>query len=234
MARRISIFLRKARSALLDFVYPPLCISCGALLDSGGEHVCPDCWSAIKRATRNLPLFLETRRRLVASGAIAELVSLFVFEKEGPFQAIVHALKYSGIQQVGIELGRRVGSVVHEAGIRADAVVPVPLHKRKLRERGFNQSLLIARGISEVLGIPVRSDLVRRSKWTQTQTALSKEERQKNVEGAFECRTVQAEGLCVLVVDDVITTGATVEAVGYALRSSGAGAVIAVSAAIAE
>lgn len=161
-------------------------------------------------------------------------MSLFVFEKEGPFQAIVHALKYSGIQQLGTELGRRLGSALRDEGVHADAVVPVPLHKRKLRERGFNQSLLIARGISGVLGIPVRADLVRRTRWTQTQTALSKEERKQNVEDAFECGEADLSGLRIIVVDDVITTGATLEAVANALRASKAEGVTAASAAIAQ
>lgn len=234
MARRVGVFLRKALSALLDFLYPPLCISCGRLLESGREHVCPDCWSAIKRATRDLPLFAETRTKLVASGFVADLVTVFVFEKEGPFQAIAHALKYSGIQQVGIELGRRLGTVLFNEGIQADAIVPVPLHKRKLRERGFNQSLLIARGVSEVLGTPVRADLVRRSRWTQTQTALSKEERKQNVENAFECSEQDLRGVRIIVVDDVITTGATIEAVAKALQASNVKTVIAASAAIAQ
>jgi ComF family protein len=179
-------------------------------------------------------LFLETRNRLLAEGVIDELVSLFVFEKEGPFQKIVHSLKYSGIQPLGIELGRRLGAVIQERGFQADALVPVPLHRRKLRERGYNQSLLIARGISEVLGTPIRAELVRRGRWTQTQTALSKEERQKNVENAFESDGTRLGGICVIVVDDVITTGATVEAVAHVLKSSGARLVVAASAALAE
>lgn len=234
MTRRIGSFLRKAFDALLDFVYPPLCISCGELLASGREHVCPHCWSAIKRATRDLPLFAETRTKLVASGFVADLVTIFVFEKEGPFQAIAHALKYSGIQQVGIDLGRRLGKVILEEGVQADAIVPVPLHKRKLRERGFNQSLLIARGVSEVLGTPIRADLIRRSRWTQTQTTLSKEERKQNVENAFVCSEPDLRGVRIIVVDDVITTGATIEAVATALQASKVESVIAASAAIAQ
>ncbi len=234
MAHRIRENLRKLLDAVLDFVYPPLCISCGRLLDSGREHVCPDCWSAIKRASRGLPLYIETRGKLVASGVVDELVSLFVFEKEGPLQSIVHALKYSGIQEVGVELGRRLATVIQEAGIHADAVVPVPLHKRKLRERGFNQSLLIARGITEVLGIPVRADLVRRTRWTQTQTALSKEDRKQNVENAFACGDTELQGCCVIVVDDVVTTGATIVSCGQALTKAGASRIVAASAAIAQ
>jgi ComF family protein len=234
MVSSIKGTLQGLLDSILDFVYPPLCISCGRLLESGREHICPDCWSAIKPATRDLPLFLETRNKLVASGVIDELVSLFVFEKEGPFQKVAHALKYSGVQKLGFELGRRLGFLIREEGIRADMLVPVPLHKRKIRERGFNQSLLIARGISEVIGIPVRADVVLRCRWTQTQTALSKEERKQNVEHAFQCGRADAAGLSVVVVDDVITTGATIEAVALALQSSGAKSIIAVSAALAE
>ncbi len=197
-------------------------------------HVCSDCWAAIEPVTRDLPLFKETRDKLGASGVVDGLVSLFVFEKEGPFQKIAHALKYSGVQQLGLELGRRLGSLIQEEGISVDMIVPVPLHKRKIRERGFNQSLLIARGIGEVMGIPVRSDVVLRRRWTQTQTTLSKEERKQNVENAFQCGRTDIHGLRMIVVDDVVTTGATIEAVATALKSSGARSVVAASAALAQ
>jgi ComF family protein len=226
--------LKQFLNSLLDFVYPPLCLSCGKLLGTGGEHVCPECWSAIRPASRDLPLFIETRSKLVESGPVDELVSLFVFEKEGPFQKIAHALKYSGAQQLGVELGRRLGTVLQRDGIEADMIVPVPLHKRKLRERGYNQSLLLARGIAEVTGMPVQTRLVRRKRWTETQTTLTKEERKHNVAEAFVAGTGGLEGASVLVVDDVITTGATIEAVAAALKSSGARCVIAVSAALAQ
>jgi ComF family protein len=234
MTSSILHWFRQFLDSFLDFVYPPLCISCGRLLETSREHVCPECWSAITPVTRDLDLFLETRNKLLASGTIDELVSLFVFEKEGPFQKIAHALKYSGIQGIGIELGRRIGSVASRGEIRADLIVPVPLHKRKIRERGYNQSLLIARGVSEVTGIPVKADLVHRRRWTETQTALSKEERKKNVDDAFTCENRELNGACVIVIDDVITTGATIEAVAAALKSSGAEVVVAASAALAK
>lgn len=234
MAFAVKGTLQSLLDSILDFIYPPLCLSCGRLLDSSREHVCPECWSAIKPVTPDSFLFLETRNKLLDSSVADGLLSLFIFEKEGPFQKIAHALKYSGVQQLGIELGRRLGSLIQAEGISADVLVPVPLHKRKLRERGFNQSLLIARGVSEVTGIPVQADLVRRCRWTETQTALSKEERKQNVEDAFRCGRSDIGGLCVIVVDDVITTGATIGAVAVALKSSGAKSVIAISAALAE
>jgi ComF family protein len=119
-------------------------------------------------------------------------------------------------------------------GITADAIVPLPLHKRKLRERGYNQSELIARGISEITGFPVRTDFVRRSKYTQTQTALSLDERKANMEDAFICGPADVGGTTVIVVDDIITTGSTVRSCAEVLKVAGAAEVIAASAAIAE
>jgi len=186
---------------------------------------------------RGLELYQETRAKLLASGAIDELVASFVFEKEGSFQHIAHALKYSGVQSLGIELGRRLGGVINDWGLRADYVVPIPLHKRKLRERGYNQAELIARGVSAATGIPVRSGIVGRKRFTQTQTALSLEERQKNVKDAFELKVSdfsEVRDKTFVLIDDVITTGATIEACGRELREAGATCIIAASSALAQ
>ena len=229
--------LRSSLDSLLDFVYPPLCVSCGKLLESGRDHVCTECWSSIRRVETLPELFSETRGKLVASGMIDELASLYVFEKEGILQKIVHSLKYSGVQAVGIELGGFLGQMLMERGISANVLVPVPLHKRKLRERGYNQSELIARGISQTTGIPIRTDLVRRSKYTQTQTALSLEERQKNMEDAFVFgfpMSFNVGGKTIIVVDDIVTTGSTIESCAEILKRAGAREIIAASAALAQ
>jgi len=220
--------------ALLDFVYPPLCVSCEKLLSRGQDHVCPECWASIRHVSAGLPLFLETRDKLLATGVVDELVSLYVFEKEGHFQKIVHSLKYSGVQAVGLEIGRQLGALLNEKGVRADALVPIPLHKRKLRERGYNQSDLIARGVSEVTRIPLRSEMIRRKKFTQTQTTLSLEERRNNMDEAFVCESSEVRGKTVILVDDIITTGSTIQSCAGALKKSGALRIIAASAALAE
>ena len=229
--------LRSFLNALIDFVYPPLCLSCKRLVEHGSEYVCPDCWNLIQVATRKSQLNIETTDKLVASGVVDDLISLYVFEKEGVFQVIVHNLKYGGVQALGVELGRRLGKIIIETGIRADGIVPVPLHRRKLRERGYNQAELIARGVSEVSGIPVRCDLVRRKKYTKTQTVLSLIERRENMEDAFEVAPIKGSEVRdrkFIVIDDVVTTGSTMIACGGALRASGALGVIGASAALAE
>jgi ComF family protein len=226
--------LQSLLDSILDFMYPPLCLVCGRLLDNGKDHVCRECWESIQKVHTQLPLFLETRNKLLVTESVDELDSLFVFEKEGALQKIVHSLKYSGVQALGIEIGRRLGSHLSERGVRADALVPIPLHKRKLRERGYNQSELIARGCSRTMGIPVRADFVYRGKFTQTQTMFSLEERKKNMENAFACRSSDAKGKVIILVDDVITTGSTIGSCADVLRNAGALRIIAASAALAE
>jgi ComF family protein len=229
--------LRSFINALIDFVYPPLCISCKRLLERGSDYVCPDCWHSIQIASNESPLFRETANKLVTSGFVDGLISLYVFEKEGAFQVIVHNLKYAGVQALGLELGRRLGKIVVENGMQANGIVPIPLHRRKLRERGYNQAEIIARGVSEVSGIPVRCDLVRRKKYTKTQTVLSLIERRENMENAFEVapnRTSEVRNNVFVVIDDVVTTGSTMIACAGALRASGALRVIGASVALAE
>jgi ComF family protein len=220
--------------SILDVIYPPLCLCCENLLVGGDKHVCVSCWESLKRVETDLPLFLQTRDKLLAGGVVDDLVSLYVFEKEGGFQKIIHAVKYSGTSSLGIDLGRRLGQNLKTHKTIADTLVPIPLHKRKLRERGYNQSEFIARGLSDVTGIPVNANYVERAKFTQTQTTLSMEERRMNMERAFTCVSSEVEGKVIVLVDDVITTGATITSCAHMLKERGATRVIATSVALAS
>lgn len=222
---------------VVDFIYPPTCVSCGNLLTANAEHVCTTCWNSIQSVTRTHELYLETKEKLMRSGQVAEVASAFIFEKEGAFQHIAHSMKYEGIPSLGLKLGERVGEVMREWNVSADYIIPIPLHKRKLRERGYNQAEFIARGVSEASGIQYRNDLVKRRKDTQSQTTLNIEERRENVAQAFEIRAGKSPELKdkrIVVVDDVITTGATIVSCARELRAAGAASVIAVSAALAQ
>lgn len=187
--------------------------------------------------TQLLPLYQETRERLLAEGGISDLISCFVFEKNGPFQHIAHALKYQEYKSLGRELGTRIGKVLGDGNVDIDILIPLPLHRIKLRERGYNQSEFIARGIASVIGKPVVLNTVRRTRHTQTQTKLNIEERRKNMEHAFELipqtANILQEKKCLLV-DDVITTGATMNSCAQVLLSSGVSSIIAASAALAQ
>ncbi len=236
MVQSLHSFVKPVVVSFLDFIYPPSCLSCQSSQLDGQRHVCPQCWDSIERITQSHPLFMETRTKLV-EGDVSNLVSMYVFEKEGTLQQIMHALKYQGYTLLGVELGRRLGKVLVERDVRVDYVIPVPLHRRKERERGYNQAERIARGLSDVTGLELRSDLFRRKKYTQTQTQLNLEQRKENMEDAFEIdKKGEAilDGKSCLIVDDVITTGATITACASLLKSAGSTHVIACSAALAK
>ena len=175
--------------------------------------------------------------KLLSDGNISDLVSCFVFDKEGPFQHIAHALKYKEYKSIVVELGMRIGETLIEWNLEVDILIPVPLHRIKYRERGYNQSEFIARGISSVIGKPIVSNAVRRTRHTQTQTKLNIEERHKNMEHAFELISRSSEILFkkrCLLVDDIITTGATTNSCARVILSAGAAKIIAASVALAQ
>jgi ComF family protein len=208
-------------------------------VDGGGSRVCASCWSTIRYVTNEDVLYQEMQGRLTGGRHIAQLISLYHFEKEGILQSIIHQLKYNGTTKLGIELGRKLGEKLHYelAGVYVDGVIPVPLHPTKFRERGYNQSEYIARGICQATGIPVQTEVLKRHKYTSSQTQLTAVERKENVGDAFalhpRAKSV-VEGRTFLIVDDVITTGATIEACAESLMKCGASRAIACSVALAE
>jgi ComF family protein len=221
----------------LDFLYPRVCLNCQCLLTDRQRYVCSPCWDSLERVHPQHPLYGETKEKLLASGVVYDLVSCFVFQTEGAFQRLAYAMKYEGFEKVGVWLGRELGRSIVSVGLQADVVIPIPLHKRKLRERGYNQAELIARGVSEVTGVPVRTDFVRRRRFTETQTQLNLEQRRKNMEDAFEVvpeNEIEVSGTTCLLIDDVITTGATITSCAKELLRAGATRIIAASAALAR
>jgi ComF family protein len=220
---------------ILDFVYPPICISCSALGMRKSISVCEKCWDSIRRVTDQDSLFQESRHRLRAEGHVDDLESVFLFEKGGPFQHIAHAIKYQSFQSLAVSLGRELGKKILVSRIDADALVPVPLHRAKQRERGYNQAELIARGAAEVSGISLLSDVLLRTRYTKTQTTLSIDERRTNMHDAFVVRdTRMASAKRIILVDDVITTGATKLSCAESLKRAGALHVLAASVALAQ
>jgi len=217
-----------------DIVFPPACLACNAPLESARHFTCPRCREAMGDVDEWDERYRSALESLCAGGALAGFVAAWYFEEGGPVQALVHALKYEGMTGLGGEFGRALGERIRDSGYGgADAVVPLPLHRSRRRERGFNQSECIARGVSSVTGIPVAGNLVRRSRFTRSQTPLSPGERSENLRGAFR-GSGRSAGATLLLVDDVVTTGATMRECARALRSAGARAVIACAAALAR
>ena len=224
---------------IVQFVYPPICLACSGTLQQKERLVCETCWQSIESVHPEDDLYQQFLAKLTGEGLISRLFSPFYFEKEGQLQSIIHGLKYQGYTSLGVKAGRKVGELIEVADDlpKADVLLPVPLHPLKKRERGYNQSELICQGIEEVTGIPVRTDLLHRKKYTVSQTQLSFEERKENVGDAFEInekRRDDISGKSFILVDDVITTGSTINACARELGDAGAVGVHAAAIALAK
>ena len=234
-----SDFLRNSLTAFRDFIYPPLCLSCNFRLSADEDRVCRRCWDSLVRVDRAHPTWVEIAGRFEGCGLIGDMVSCYLLEEGGTLESLIHQLKYGGMKSLGRRLGAEIGRRIMENGAirRSDILIPVPLHRMKRRERGFNQSDYLARGIAGVTGIPVNISLLVRTKPTATQTRLSIAARHDNVAGAFSVGRGSDAVVCgktIILVDDVITTGSTINACAEQLIGRGVERVFAASVALAR
>jgi ComF family protein len=215
-------------SILNDFFslfFPNFCLGCKDGLVKGEEILCTHCLSELPKVdyfdVQDNPLV----NRFVGRVPIHCGWSLLKFQKSGIVQNLLHELKYNNHPEIGERLGRILGVRLTELGVRngIDILIPVPLHKNRKRVRGYNQSAAISKGLSNVIEKPFSDDVLIRISSTKTQTKKSRIERWENVNNAF--RVVQPDaikGKHVLLVDDVVTTGATTEACAKCLLNAGA------------
>lgn len=224
---------------LRDFIFPPVCLTCTTLLENSKLRICPVCWESFTPVTASHPVWIELKSKFETGGVVQDIFSRYLFEKEGKLQEVIHLLKYQSMKSIGVRLGSELGMRLKSVQRfpTADFLVPIPLHKLKRRERGYNQSEYISKGISEEILIPVNSSLIERKKYTQSQTKLNMRERRENVVDAFSINPKyesMINGKTFILVDDVITTGATINACAAELLAHKAKSILAVSVALAE
>ncbi len=209
----------------LDLIFPQNCVSCGRNLFDWELSLCGICKNKLPVSSYHLrPLDNDLTQKLQGLCPVSRCISFLKFSRKGMSQKLLHTLKYRNKPELGRVLGNLFGKTLIETDFAGtwDAIVPVPLHPQKLKRRGYNQSEEFAKGIAEVLAISVENCLERR-KWTETQTNKSRIERIENVSGVFEIKnTAQILGKNLLLVDDVITTGATLAASATILWENGA------------
>ncbi|MFB6249137.1 MAG: ComF family protein [Salinibacter sp.] len=232
MLEEVSHTLRTVGRGLLDLLYPPRCLGCGARPETAERPLCSRCLQSLERAA---PMDVAARLdRLPAGGDLFEhVLALWVFDRGGPLQAVQHAVKYGDRPRYGVALGRLVGQAYAEAAAPPDGVVPVPLHRTRELERGYNQSRVLADGVADALNAPLRTSLLARPHPARSQTNLSRAERWRNVQDAFAADPACADAHWLLV-DDVLTTGSTAVAAGRALADAGAEAVSLATLALAR
>jgi ComF family protein len=222
--------------SFLDFILPRFCVHCTKKLHVDEKFICSSCFEEIKSPDYNI-LASEFRRKFDEKKLISGFASAFIFEKDSVVQSIIHTLKYNQNFSIGIYVGKLAAIELQNEinSWNGNLIVPVPLHSLKKAERGYNQSLYIAKGISSVIKLPLCSKALQRIRFTKSQTTMNMEERQKNISGAFRCKKVKdISGRRIILVDDVITTGATTNEAASALLEAGAEKVFAMSSAIAE
>lgn len=211
------VWLRNALNGLAELFYPRLCVGCGGKLFQDEKHVCLKCRSSLPLVREHEVPDNFVEQHLYGRPYIESATSLMLYEKESVAQRIVHEIKYHGAKELARSLGVMLGRQIREGRFSSvDAIVPVPLHPKRLKWRGYNQSEWLAMGLSEEMNVPVCSDWVERLVETTTQTNKNAEERWSNVHGIFALREDLdpscVEGKHILIVDDVITTGSTIMA----------------------
>jgi ComF family protein len=231
--RRAAETARSLLRATLDVALPPLCAVCRVPVD--GKGLCPACWSRLSFITRpycerlGIPFAFDPGPGVLSMEAIASPPAYNRARAAVRFdeisRALVHALKYGDRLDLAPMMGRWISRAGHEVLAEADALVPVPLHWRRQWRRRFNQSAMLAAAVAAESGLPIAAGALKRVKATAQQVGLTRSERATNVQGAFK---VPEEGTALVfrrrlvVIDDVLTSGATVEGCARALLRAGA------------
>ena len=230
-------------SALLDLLFPPRCVACGARgavlceecrarIRSPRPPRCPRCGGLLPRDGALCPLCAAGHGPLALDRVIAASVY------EGAARKAILALKFEGQRRAAVPLGELLAAAARDAGERVDVIVPVPLHASRLRARGYNQAELLARHCARLLGVPCRADVVVRTRATAPQVGLTLADRRRNIAGAFALtpgtHDATLAGRRIALVDDVTTTGSTLDAAASALRETAPAAILGLAVARPE
>ncbi|MBF02349.1 MAG: amidophosphoribosyltransferase [Flavobacterium sp.] len=205
---------------LLKLLFPSLCYGCNELLLNNEKIICSSCIHHLPYTHHHLLEQNDTLNKFYGIVDLEFAYSMLYFHKEGIVQNLIHQLKYKGKQEIGTFLGLNYApSLQHlKEKYRIDEIIPVPLHPKRLKERNYNQVETFCLALSNELGIPYNDTLLFRNEYSKTQTKKNKVERQTRGKNLFEVKnSPEFNGKHFLLIDDVITTGATIEACTKAL-----------------
>lgn len=215
MKNTLNQLLEYAQDVIAIF-YPRLCLACESPLPYQEKHLCFKCQIDLPKTDFHQLQNNDFTDRFIGRFPLQAAAAMFFFTKESRVQTLIHAIKYEGKHEVATELGRIYGESLQQSPLfgACDCVVPVPMHPKKQHLRGYNQAEKIAEGLAEALHIPLEIKLLQKIQHTESQTKKSKIERLENTEAVFCINEKQKNKIAhrhFLLVDDVLTTGATLE-----------------------
>lgn len=208
---------------IVSLFYPDYCYVCGKPLTKIERLFCTDCLFNLPLTNNHLYKENKTTELFYGRAEVNYATSLFTYSKGSSYKNLLYDLKYDNKTEIGFELGRFLGLAIKESPYikNIDVIVPVPLHSKRMRTRGYNQSAWIAKGIADILKIRIDEKTLVRKTHTITQTKKNRVERWDNVKSVFDVKGDAFENKHVLLVDDVITTGATIEACINTINKAG-------------
>ncbi|MFN9711100.1 MAG: ComF family protein [Bacteroidota bacterium] len=209
--------LKNAGTDLLQLFYPNTCAGCGQLIHQKHHAVCINCFLELSATNFQNIDANPVEKIFYGRVPIQTAMAAYFFSKNSPIQNIIHAFKYQSNREAGIQMGKWMGEMLRESNRmhRYDILIPVPIHAKREKKRGYNQASLLTEGVESVTAIPTRNDIIMRADNSESQTQQTRIERWRNVETVFYISDGNViEGKHILLVDDVITTGATLESCG--------------------
>lgn len=216
--------LKEIKDSILHVVFPHVCDGCGSDLLNAESNLCIRCLYSLPQTNFEMHSGNPVEKLFWGRMQLVNASASFYFTKESLMQRLMHQFKYRRNKDLGLQLGRIMGKVLKNSGKLdgIDALIPLPLYPKKERKRGYNQATVLCEGIAEICNIPVLKKVISRPQHTETQTKKGRIDRWQNIEGKFLLRdTLSIQDKHLLLVDDVVTTGATLEACGNELLLAG-------------
>ncbi len=229
--------MKRFLTGFFDFLFPPMCAGCRKKLVRGETLICTLCFGSFPETDFHTLAENPVTQRLIGKTTLAYGVALYSLKKKSPLEQVLFAMKYKNQPKIGELLGTYYGNILKKSTIadNTDAIIPIPLHPKRLYERGYNQSDFFAQGLATLLELPLYVDCIKRIRNTPSQTQKNKAERILNVKDAFKV----AHSECIaqkhlVLVDDILTTGATLVSCAQTLLEQGADAVSVAAIAMVE
>jgi len=219
-------FIQTALADFADLLFPTLCLGCSCSLSANEKILCANCRIRLPETGQHRELYNQNSLNKFAGRVPVRFVTSYVFfSRHNLVQKLIHQIKYKGQKEAAREIARWYGyqlKAESQLADQIDVIIGVPLHKSRFQQRGYNQADWIAEGLSEALNVPTAADILVRTRFRDSQTRKNRLDRWENVKTAFAVLKPEAvEGKNIMIVDDVLTTGATLEACAIELLRAG-------------